>query len=61
LKTWSKYILTSELLFEEFYGERATKKRKLYNGRLRTDLFQYWGTRPPRIKKELDATENKEK
>ena len=23
-------------------------KRKLYNGALRTDLFQYWGTRPPR-------------
>ena len=61
LKTWSKYILTSELLFEEFYGERATKKRKLYNGRLRTDLFQYWGTRPPRVKKELDASETKEK
>ena len=61
LKTWSKYILTSELLFEEFYGERATKKRKLYNGRLRTDFFQYWGTRPPRIKKELDTNDVKEK
>lgn len=43
LKTWSKYILTSDLEFEKFYGERATKKRKLYNGALRTDLFQYWG------------------
>jgi len=61
LKTWSKYILTSDLLFEQFYGERATKKRKLYNGRLRTDLFQYWGTRPPRIKKDFGANENKEK
>ncbi len=48
IKTWSKYILTSDLAFEEFYGEKATKKRKLYNGALRTDLFQYWGTRPPR-------------
>lgn len=48
LKTWSKYILTSDLAFEEFYGEKATKKRKLYNGALRTDLFQFWGTRPPR-------------
>lgn len=48
LKTWSKYILTSDLTFETHYGERATKKRKLYNGALRTDLFQYWGTRPPR-------------
>lgn len=43
LKTWSKYILTSDLEFEQFYGERATKKRKLYNGALRTDYFQFWG------------------
>ncbi|SDQ07027.1 THUMP domain-containing class I SAM-dependent RNA methyltransferase [Carnobacterium viridans] len=48
LKTWSKYIITSDLAFETFYGERATKKRKLYNGALRTDLFQFWGERPPR-------------
>ena len=49
-KTWSKYILTSDLDFEKFYGERATKKRKLYNGRIRTDYFQYWGKRPKRNK-----------
>ncbi|TLG81345.1 THUMP domain-containing class I SAM-dependent RNA methyltransferase [Vagococcus zengguangii] len=48
LDTWSKYILTSDLEFEKFYGEKATKKRKLYNGAIRTDLFQYWGKRPPR-------------
>ncbi|MBM6613742.1 class I SAM-dependent RNA methyltransferase [Desemzia sp. RIT804] len=48
LETWSKYILTSDLTFEKEYGQRATKKRKLYNGALRTDLFQYWGKRPPR-------------
>lgn len=48
LDTWSKYIITSDLDFEEYYGEKATKKRKLYNGYLRTDYFQYWGKRPPR-------------
>lgn len=45
LETWSKYILTSHLGFEDFYGEKATKRRKLYNGYLRTDLFQFWGKR----------------
>src|SRR5699024_7708043 len=45
LDTWSKYILTSDLAFEEFYRQKATKKRKLYNGALRTDLFQFWGKR----------------
>lgn len=43
MTTWSKYILTSDLNFEKYYGEQATKRRKLYNGSLRTDLFQYWG------------------
>lgn len=53
LETWSKYFLTSDLQFETFYGEKATKKRKLYNGALRCDYFQYWGKRPPRdMKKE---------
>lgn len=52
LETWSKYILTSDLTFEKEFGQRATKKRKLYNGALRTDLFQYWGKRPPRQNRE---------
>lgn len=50
LTTWSKYILTSDLAFENYYGQKATKKRKLYNGALRTDLFQYWGKKKPREK-----------
>lgn len=43
MTTWSKYILTADLEFEKYYGAPATKRRKLYNGALRTDLFQYWG------------------
>lgn len=39
---FSKYYLTSDLEFEKFYGKPATKKRKLYNGNLRTDFYQYW-------------------
>lgn len=43
MTTWSKYILTADLEFEKYYGAPATKRRKLYNGALRTDFFQYWG------------------
>lgn len=43
LTTWSKYILTSDMGFEKAYGSKAIKRRKLYNGTIRTDLFQYWG------------------
>lgn len=55
LDTWSKYILTSDLQFENYYGQKATKKRKLYNGAIRTDYFQYWGKRPPKMNKEKDV------
>ena len=48
LDTWSIYIMTSNENFEQFYGKPATKKRKLFNGFIRTDLYQYWGKRPPR-------------
>ncbi|WP_313798544.1 class I SAM-dependent RNA methyltransferase [Cytobacillus sp.] len=50
LDTWSIYILTSNEQFEQFYGKSATKKRKLFNGFIRTDYYQYWGKRPPRTK-----------
>jgi putative N6-adenine-specific DNA methylase len=48
LDTWSVYILTSYEQFEEVYGKKATKKRKLFNGFIRTDLYQFWGPRPPK-------------
>lgn len=44
MPTWSKYILTSDENFEEYYGEKATRKRKLYNGRIKVDYYQYWST-----------------
>ena len=52
LTTWSKYILTSDLTFEDHYGQKATKKRKLYNGAIRTDYFQFWGIRKRRIQED---------
>nr|WP_246594768.1 class I SAM-dependent RNA methyltransferase [Evansella tamaricis] len=46
LETWSAYFITSHEYFEKLYGAKATKKRKLYNGNIRTDFYQYWGKRP---------------
>lgn len=43
--TWSIYMLSSMGRFETLYGQPATKKRKLFNGFIRTDLFQFWGER----------------
>lgn len=44
--TWSIYMLSSMARFETLYGQPATKKRKLFNGFIRTDLFQFWGESP---------------
>ena len=43
MPTWSEYILTADEDFEIYYGAKATKKRKLYNGAIKTDYYQYWG------------------
>lgn len=47
LDTWSLYFLTSHTEFEKYYGKNADKKRKLYNGRIRCDYYQYLGPPPP--------------
>ena len=38
---WRQYIITSEPEFEHYFGRRADKKRKLYNGMIKCDLYQY--------------------
>lgn len=41
---WGKYILSSEPEFENYYGAKAQKKRKLYNGRLQCNVHMYYPT-----------------
>ena len=48
LKTWSVYVITAEEEFEKLYGKKADRKRKLYNGRIKVDYYQYYGPRPPK-------------
>jgi putative N6-adenine-specific DNA methylase len=50
LDTWSCYVLTAHPGFERLFGRRADKKRKLYNGRIRCNYYQFYGPRPPRKK-----------
>lgn len=47
-KTWSVYVITSHESFEKLYGKRADKKRKLFNGNVKTDYYQFFGERPPK-------------
>ena len=42
---WQKFIISSEPEFEHYFGKQADKKRKLYNGMIQCNLFQYTGGR----------------
>lgn len=42
---WKKYVITSEPEFEHYFGKRADKKRKLYNGMIKCDYYMYLGPR----------------
>lgn len=45
LAPWQIYIITSHPQFERFYGRRADKIRKLYNGMIPCNLYQYFKPR----------------
>jgi len=44
--SWSNYIITSEEEFEKHYGKKCDKKRKLFNGDIKVNFYQYFGRRP---------------
>ena len=45
LKGWSKSIITPDQNFEQLYGEKANKRRKLSNGGMPCTLYQYFAER----------------
>lgn len=51
LPDWSCYILAADEAFEEHFGKRANKKRKIYNGMIKCNVYQYFGAKPPKIDK----------
>ena len=48
LPDWSYYILASDENFETNFGRKADKRRKIYNGMIKCNIFQYYGARPPK-------------
>ena len=42
LSPWQVYVITSHPGFEKFYGKRADKVRKLYNGMIPCYLYQFF-------------------
>ncbi|MCT4612666.1 MAG: class I SAM-dependent RNA methyltransferase [Clostridia bacterium] len=48
LDTWSFSIVTSFENFEKTYGKKANKNRKVYNGKLKCYLYNFYGPKPPK-------------
>ena len=51
LDPWQIYVLTSHEKFEMLYGRRADKVRKLYNGMIPCNLYQYFKPKFDRVYK----------
>ncbi len=55
LDSWSYFIITSFEEFEKYFGKKADKNRKLYNGKIKSYFYQYLGALPER--KRSDRTD----
>jgi 23S rRNA (guanine2445-N2)-methyltransferase / 23S rRNA (guanine2069-N7)-methyltransferase len=55
LKTWSHFILSARPDLEDLVGQKADRRRKLYNGRIPCTFYQFFGPKPPRIRRELGS------
>ena len=49
---WSFFLITSDKSLEKELGRKADRRRKLYNGTIETQFYQYHGTRP--VKREVN-------
>ena len=38
---WRQFVITSEPEFEHYFGRRADKKRKFYNGKIKCDYYMF--------------------
>lgn len=46
--TWSFFLLSGYEEAQKMIGKKADKNRKIYNGMMKTYLYQYMGIKPPR-------------
>lgn len=51
LDSWSAYMITSYEEAERYFGRKADKNRKIYNGMLKTYFYQFLGPKPPKREK----------
>jgi len=57
LDSWSAYIITAYEDTERYFGRKADKNRKIYNGMTKTYLYQFLGPKPPARRREARKEE----
>ena len=50
LDSWSAFIITAFDDAQKYFGRKADKNRKIYNGMIKTYFYQYMGPKPPKKK-----------
>ena len=45
---WSFFLITADKSLEKEIGRKADRRRKLYNGQIETQFYQFHGAKPPR-------------
>lgn len=48
LDSWSAYMITSYEDTERYFGRKADRNRKIYNGMIKTYFYQFMGPKPPK-------------
>ena len=56
LPTWSHYILSARNDLEQLVGQKADRRRKLFNAQIECTYFQFYGPRPARAAKDAPTS-----
>jgi putative N6-adenine-specific DNA methylase len=48
LDSWSAYMITAYEDAEKYFGRKADKNRKIYNGMMKTYFYSFLGPKPPK-------------
>ena len=59
LDSWSAYMITSYEDAERYFGRKADRNRKIYNGMLKTYFYQFLGPKPPKAKRPGEKQEKR--
>ena len=59
LDGWSEYVITAYEDAERYFGRKADRNRKIYNGMLKTYFYQFLGPKPPKAKRPGEKQEKR--